>query len=269
MFSRRFPVSSNPVGENTIAIDEAGACSCGKATQRPIKERYRPRLIHVRLRPHQARLYRSRAPLLGPRTMLAQAAVTHRQFVDMSSTLAIIEHRDELTRSSHHGRLGSFGKVKIDEIGMPRLQQPPGMRSLVLILDLNCVSCCVNRCQLVQIFGLAAHREGDAHVTSNVRELLTRAKNEEVESQAFIGVPDDCRLRPSIRTERGYGHRPVAIEYLDCTFLHRTLHRVAQNHWAEVAPVVQKKNAPSSCASLGVRTAVGIVGHRAQPVCGV
>jgi hypothetical protein len=55
-------------------------------------------------------------------------------------------------------------------------------------------------------------RQRDATVLGEICRLLALETAQEVEREALIGVADGCRLRPSIRPQRGDGHDPVLIQ---------------------------------------------------------
>src|ERR1700760_2579254 len=81
----------------------------------------------------------------------------------------------------------------------------------------------VNCGQLVEFFRLSADSEGYPLVPSDVRKLLARTEDEEVECQAVVDVTDDRRLRPSVGPQCGDGHGPMSAENLDLALLHGDL----------------------------------------------
>jgi hypothetical protein len=82
---------------------------------------------------------------------------------------------------------------------MTRLEQVPGPGPLFRVHYLSRVSSSIDRCKLADLFRFPSNCNRYAFVSTNIRKLLTCTENEELESQALVGVTNNCRLRPSIR----------------------------------------------------------------------
>ena len=124
----------------------------------------------------------------------------------------------------HHGRhLILLRRREIREIGMPLCEQHPGVTSFREISDFMNIAAGVNRFDVAQLRRFVPDGNRRPVIVRDVRELLARPVNQEVETEALVRVTDDRRLGPSVGAHRRNRHDPVLVENGDCRLFHRSL----------------------------------------------
>lgn len=67
---------------------------------------------------------------------------------------------------------------------------------------------------------IASDAERHPVIALNVDELLALPRNDEVKENVLVGVAHHRRLGPTVRSYGRDGHEPVAVQDVDCLFLH-------------------------------------------------
>src|SRR6185312_3739559 len=109
----------------------------------------------------------------------------------------------------------------------------PCLGPFVRVRDLAGVAAGIDGLEVAELSGLRGNSDRNAIVLLDIRELLARSVDQEDNFEALVRIAHDCRLRPSVGTNRRDRHDATGIEDLDGNVLHSNLQRMTSADWAQ------------------------------------
>jgi hypothetical protein len=123
----------------------------------------------------------------------------------------------------HRRHIGVLGWRQIGEIRVPFREEVPSAAAVRKVRQLKGIAAGINGLDLLDFRRLAAHGYCHPVIANDVRELLTVAIDQKIERPTFVGIADDCGLRPAIWPYGGNRHDPIGIEDVNRGLLHSSI----------------------------------------------